>query len=175
MVKERTITRWVEKLDNHIHIKSPKGYYRTMWAKCHPDVKSAVRLHYRGKQIPKTGSGAVGQKCPSGVDKPVQVSRTDEGFRLGQGCPTTNKETNKETIRKTKAVGLPLPAGGQSSQLLEDRNAQVLSDVEHLKKRFGRSGRAAKLSPDEFEKKRQRQIRALRASEKLHTAAEKKY
>lgn len=52
----RTISLWVANLKKGHHILwlHPKGYYRTLWAKSHPDVKGANKLLYRDQEISKT-------------------------------------------------------------------------------------------------------------------------
>ena len=112
-VTARTISRRITaiKKADLVHVKCPKGYYRTLWAKSHPDVQAAVKLWYRGKELSKTGleSGQkrakrLRQDCPTDLDKSGEVTATNCVFRLGQDCPTTNTETNKETNKQTKAV-----------------------------------------------------------------------
>lgn len=41
MVSGKAISRWVADICRYLYIKNPKGYYRTMWAKSHPDVGQA--------------------------------------------------------------------------------------------------------------------------------------
>jgi hypothetical protein len=143
MVSPRTIGRRMAAITkaNLVYVKCPKGYYRTFWAKSHPDVQTAARLWYRNKEIPKcelkTGpktSAPLRQDCPTHLDKTGKVTATNSVFRLGQNCPTTYTETVTETVKETIAADLPLPAGGQASQLLEDRKAEAISQIEQLKK-----------------------------------------
>lgn len=109
----------------------------------------------------KIKAGRLRQDCPSNLDKSGEVTATNGVFRLGQDCPTTNTNTYKETNKKTKAVDLPLPAGGQASQLLKDRKADVLNQVEQLKRSFGSDGHSQEMTAVEFEQRRQQQIKAL--------------
>jgi hypothetical protein len=102
MTTEDTISRKIQKLKNHIYIKNPKGYYRTIWVKFHPDVQKLAR---------------VGTKMSQGEDKNDTSTGTKPVHRLGQKCPTTYTNTNTENNRET-AADLPLPAGGQASRLL---------------------------------------------------------
>ena len=57
MTSTRTISLWLGHIVQAelVQIKSPKGYYRTIWAKSHPEVRSATHLHYRQKKTSKTG------------------------------------------------------------------------------------------------------------------------
>jgi hypothetical protein len=159
MVSTRTISRKITamKKANLLYVKSPKGYYRTLWVKNHPEVRAAVKLWYRDKQIPKK-QFETGQDCPTDLDKTGEVTATNGVFPLGQNCPTTNTETEKET----KIVDMPLPAGGQVSQLLEDRKDGVMRQVKQLKRNFGNgSRRSSKLTPVEFEQRKQAQLKTL--------------
>jgi hypothetical protein len=171
MVDERTISRRITTIKEYLYVKSPKGYYRTLWVKFHPEVKEAVALWYQGQNIPKTKlnnwNEPVRQKCPTEVDKSVEVSTTDECFRLRQNCLTTNTYTNKETNRKT-ATPAPLPAGGQASALLEYRKEKNKSQMNEFFRKFGKgppSKRRKELTPQELERRKQDQLRALRATE----------
>jgi hypothetical protein len=169
MVSDRTIRRWLSEIRKYLYVKSPKGFYRTFWAKMHPDVIAANKLWYRNKQIPKEdvinsvdsakNVRQAGQNCPSDSAK--------IGFRLGQNCPTTNNTTIKETIKNTTATPTPLPAEGQASALLVDRKARVINDVERLKKSFGRGAQRTELTPAERERRKQQNIRALLGYKKI--------
>jgi len=174
LAKPRTIRRRIAKIKRAglIYVKSPKGYYRTIWVKSNTEVKKAVKLWYRGEEIEKPREGKQdGQKWPTEVDKTGQPSRSKSVFRHGQNCPTTNTETVKKTKKETKATPAPLPAGGQATALLEDRKAGVIADVEQLKRTFGHSGRQrAKLTDAEWEDRRQAQRRALLATETAEKA-----
>lgn len=162
MTSERTVSRWIAKIlkGKFVYVKNPKGYYRTFWAKSHPEVKAANKLWYRNKEIHKN---RLRQNCLTKSDKNGKVSKTNPVFRLSQNCPPTNKETNKETNRKTKATPPPLPAGGQAPALLEDRKAEQQASIEQLKQKFGSGGRQKQLelSPQELDHRKQTQIKAL--------------
>jgi hypothetical protein len=61
-----------------------------------------------------------------------------------------------------------LPAGGQASALLDDRKAEVVSDVRRFTRGFGSGGWKTPIpTPQEFEQRRQAQLKALRESENL--------
>lgn len=175
MASERTVSRWIANIQKggFVYTKNPKGYYRTMWAKSHPDVQAAVKLWYRDKEISKTEvetggklSTPLRQCCPTELDKSGEATATKRVFPLRQNRPTTNKETYKETKRETTAADLPLPAGGQASQLLEDRKVQVMAGVEKLIKKLRRKFGSAKgrrtsgLTSVDFEHHKQKQIQA---------------
>lgn len=50
MVSPNTISRWIAHVRKYLYVKNPKGYYRTMWAKAHPDVQAAAVLTDRKRQ-----------------------------------------------------------------------------------------------------------------------------
>ena len=170
MVSDRTIRRRLAEIRKYLYVKSPKGFYRTFWAKIHPDVIKASKLWYRNQQIPKEDISnpvdsaknvrQAGQNCASDSAK--------NGFGLGQNCPTTNNITIKEIIKDTTATPAPLPARGQASALLDDRKAQSVSEVQRFIRSFGSGGRKTPVpTPQEFEQRKQAQLKALRASENL--------
>ena len=171
MTSERTISRWIANILNGrlVYVKNPKGYYRTFWAKSHPDVKTAVKLWHRDKEIPKTDCKPVRvrQNCPTGLDKNGEVTATNGVFRLGQKCPATNKETTKETKKDNIATPTPLPAGGQAPALLEDRKAEQQVSVERFKRNFGIGKKKhTPLPPKDFKQEQQKQLKALQANKK---------
>ena len=168
----RTITDWIAELKKGRHILwvSGKGYYRTFYAKTHPDVKSAQTLVYRGKEIPKskvvsgqTESTQLRRKLPSGLEENCQVTSQKSVIPLSRKPLHTNNITKKETTKKTfDATPTPLPAGGQAPALLEDRKSERQASIEQFKQKLGRAGRrSVKLSDAEFEQNRQKQLRAL--------------
>lgn len=179
MVCARTVGRRIAAIKKAglVYVKCPKGYYRTLWAKSHPDVKEAVKLWYYNREIPKSLlesgqklSGSLRQGCPSELDRVGQVTATKRVFPPGQGCPPTNTETRKETNRDT-AADLPLPAGGQANRLLTDRKAAATAKIERLGWLLGSGVRkeAVKLTPDEFARRQREQVDRLRASEAMRT------
>jgi hypothetical protein len=44
MTTDRSIKRNVSKSKKYLHIKHPKGYYKTIWVKFHPDVQKLARV-----------------------------------------------------------------------------------------------------------------------------------
>jgi hypothetical protein len=94
---------------NFIYVKNPKGYYRTLWAKSHPEVIA---------HMDKTGQ-VLGQKTPPDMDKNVH--------RVGRKCPTTNNNTIIENYsfdfaqdsKITIASPSPLPPKGGSGDATE--------------------------------------------------------
>jgi len=166
MVKERTVRRWIQKLvrANLIQTKCAKGFYRTIWAKSHPDVKEAAELYYRGRKIPN-------EICESDMDKNGQqpgqkpsVHLAKSGLRHGQKCPTTNNKTNTDTIENTTATPSPKPAGWQAQALLEDRKKGKRAVIEKFKKDYGIRGKPYQRPPkNEFEDSRRENIAALGA------------
>jgi hypothetical protein len=163
MTKPRTIRRRIAKINKAglIYIKSPKGYYRTIWVRSNSEVAEACKLWYRGKEIGKPN----GQKWPTKVDKTGQPGRKKSVFRHGQNCPTTDTDTVKETQKETKATPPPLPAGGQATALLEDRKAGLIAEVEQVTRNFGWGGRRKTTELTESDRRRwiQAQKKALLA------------
>jgi hypothetical protein len=181
MTSPRTIKRWLANIvrEGHVQIKSPKGYYRTIWARSHPAVREAAQLFYRGK---KDGNKE-GRKCPTRRDKNGTVSVPKGVLRPGRNCPTTNNTTNKDTNEETTAPPSPLPAGGQASAVLAERKKSAQSNIKRFGKNFGSANTTLRRtlrststtkdeslrstiswkppSEEEFENRRQRQIKAL--------------
>ncbi len=167
----RTITDWIAKLKKGRRILwvSGKGYYRTLYAKTHPDVKSAQTLVYRGKEIPKskvisgqTESTQLSRKPPSELEENCQVTSQKSVIPLSRKLPHTINPTMKETTKSTIAPPSPLPAGGQAPALLEDRKKDCVSQFEQLKRKFGRGRRqGARPTQAELDQRRQSQKEAL--------------
>jgi len=179
MASPGTISRWISKIRKYVYVKSPKGYYRTLWAKSHPKVRDAVKLYYRGSEISKTASDNLcnneqdhTQKCISDCGK--------SAIRLTQKCATTNNTTKKETNEETTAPPSPLPAGGQASAVLEERKNGSIASIEQLENTFGSGAlkQKSKLTNGEFEESRQRNQKqvdsmlALEADEKSKKSQE---
>lgn len=126
MVSPATISRWISELRSHIYIKSPKGYYRTIWAKSHQQVQESARLHYKGKQTPQVGRS---QHTDHGknTEDPRQKCTSDCGksaIRLRQNCGTTNNNTIKEINTETTPLP-PLPPKKGASAVLDERKRQM--------------------------------------------------
>ena len=140
MVSKATIRRWLSRIRQYIQIKNPKGYYRTIW------VTSAL----------KNEQGHA-QNCGSEVLKSVH--------RVAQRCAPTNNNTITENNRRTIASPSPLPACGQAPATLQYRRQQDAADLGKFEKYFGRAPRQAKLTPQQFEQRRQQKLVALRIGE----------
>lgn len=156
MVLPGTISRWIADVRTHLYIKNPKGYYRTMWAKTHPEVQAAtVRWH--------KSDGAYPVHLGKSEQHVVQKSESDFGkSEIGHmhRCATTNNNTNKET----SAPLPPMPAGGQAAAVLTEREAEQKANIEQYKQRFGIGKKKWKpLTEQEFNQKRQKQLNALLA------------
>jgi len=171
-VCERTVTTWVANLKKAgcILWAHPKGRYRTIWARTHPDVKAARKLLYMGQEISKdaviTGqAGRIlpGRNLPGPVEENCRVTRQFDCNQPGRNLLHTNNTTKKDTTKKTKAAPAPLPAGGQAPALLAERKKQVLSSIERFKNKFGSSRRAERTDAAQFERRRDEILRALRA------------
>lgn len=176
-VGQRTISRWLGEAKKHGHVLwlHPKGRYRTLWAKSHPDVRAAATLSYMGEQISKeavvTGRAAailLRQNCPGGIDKSVVATTTNQCSQVRQNCPPTNNTTKKETTGATIAPPSPLPAGGQAPAVLAQRRTEAARAVEEFKIRFGLGRKLHQpLSEQEFQNRRQQQRDALMALQRI--------
>ena len=154
MVSPSTVSRWLGRIKQFLYVKNPKGYYRTVWAKSHRDVREAVEVHFsRNAKDPA-------QNCSSDYSK--------SAIRLKQFCVTTNNNTKKEIIKETISPPSPLPAHRQASAALEERKERTKVLIEQLKAGFGLPhGRTRPaLTEQEFEAARQRQRAALLQDQK---------
>ena len=172
--KARTISLWIAKLKagRHILWLHPKGYYRTLWAKAHPDVKASDMLLYRDGEIPKAEvisgqSEAVPlrKKLRSECAEGCEVTAQKPVIPLRKKLRQTNNTTMRDKKKETSATPAPLPAGGQAPALLTDRTAGYKAHIEQLKKSFGLGAprRGPKLDDAEWEQSRQKNVKALEA------------
>ena len=84
MVSPDTISRWIAGIRKYIYIEKPKGYYRTMYARAHPDVQAVANMYnsdadcilHLGKS-----AGEVMQKCGG------EFGKSANGVR--HRCPAT--------------------------------------------------------------------------------------
>jgi hypothetical protein len=159
MVSPYTISRWIAHVRKYLYVKNPKGYYRTMWAKAHPEVQATA------ERCRKSGGN-----CTShlGKSKEHVVQKSGSDFAkseagLEQRCVTTNNKTNIETNKETTTPLPPLPAGGQAAAALTDRKKQSLAEIEKFKRSFGQQA-GKPLTEEEFDRRRQRMLKALLAS-----------
>jgi hypothetical protein len=171
----RTISAWIGKLKKGGHILwlHPKGYYRTFWAKSHPDVKASDKLPYRDREIPKADivsgqakSIPLRRNLPSECAETCEATAQEYVIPLRRKLLQTNNTTPKENSNQIPATPTPLPAGGQAPALLEDRKAGMATQVEQHIRSFGlRARRTPELTPAEREQRKQAQIGALLADE----------
>ena len=172
MTSPCTVSRWVANIRKFILIRNPKGYYRTLWAKSHPDVPQVVPPTNKGKKIHKQ-EGKHPVHCSKNAEHPTQKCASEfskSAIGLTQKCATTNNITIKETIRDTTATPSPLPAGGQASALLTERKEQNVAMLEQFKKTFGfgPEGRnSPQLTQEQFQQRRQSQINALMGTKEV--------
>lgn len=163
MVSASTISRWIADISAHLYYKNPKGYYRTLWAKCHPQVKE--RSFFAAKEDKKNRLYLSKSAEPPAQKRSSDHSKSEN--RLMQNCAAINNKTNKEISKKITPPST-LPAGGQSSAVLEDRRQQSLEIVEKFKRMFGsRNKKARTLTPEQFEQRRYQMKNALRARQSL--------
>lgn len=145
LVCPRTIERWLSAIRKFIIVRNSKGYYRTIWAKSHPDIKYDRNV------------GVVRQNCRCDSDKIV--------VRPRQNCRTTNNNTITENKERTIASPSPLPSCGQASATLAYRMRSNSEQIEKFKRNFGRADKIVKLTPQQFEQRRAQQLAALRAKQ----------
>jgi len=160
-----TISRWISKIKKYVHIKSPKGYYRTIWVKSHPEVKESVKLYYKGKEIPKPDtSDLIKNDKEYNHQKQSQYCKSENG--LNHKCYTTNNTTNKDTTKSTIERPSPLPAGGHAPAPLEYRNRERNDSISHFKNNFGyrKKHQLTNLNQEEKRNRVQQQRRALLAT-----------
>lgn len=175
-VKDRTISRWIAKLKKNGYLLwiHPKGRYRTLWAKSHPQIQKASTLSYMGESISKDAviNGRAEEKllrqiCPGGIDTPSVLTTTNSCIQVGHNWRHTNNTTIKETTKQTSAPPSPspLPAGGPAPAVLAERTKADLERIEQFKKTFGIGRNAHQpLNDEEFEKRRQENLLALSKS-----------
>ena len=146
-----------------MYVKNPKGYYRTLWVKTHPDVR-AVGPTTLAKNAKQTV-----QKCQSHCSK--------SAIGLNQKCATTINTTIKDTIKDTTdcrsadnpATPSPLPAGGQAPALLAERKKQSRQRIEQFKRTLGKKPyqKWQPLTPEQFQQRKNAQLKALKGLAKL--------
>jgi hypothetical protein len=144
MTSPRAIQRWLAGIKNYIIVRHGKGYYRTIWAKSHPQL-SQDRIDVD-----------VRQNRQSNCDK--------DGIRLRQNCRTTINNTITENNERTIASPTPLPAAGQASATLEHRRQVAAEQIEKFKARLGRPAAWTPLTQEQFGRRRAEQLAALRAT-----------
>ena len=169
MVCPRTISLWIAKLarSNLIHTKSPKGYYRTIWAKSHPKVREASMLWYRKQKVsnPDKETNVDCAKSCAQDSNNLRGQCAKSGDRAGKILRTTNNKTMKETTSKTTAPPSPLPAGGQAPAVLSERKNMAVRSIKDFKKQFGiRKKSHQPLSDKEINYRSQIQLKALLAT-----------
>ncbi|HIJ72454.1 MAG TPA: hypothetical protein HPP87_14020 [Planctomycetes bacterium] len=159
-VSSVTVRRCIKKLKvtKLIGVKSPKGYYRTIWSVRHPQVRASFFRTGGSDTAPKPGSEVRRNDHDVGQNGTSELVKSEH--RDGQDCAATNNITIKENNKETTATPPPLPAGGQASALLEHRTAADRFRIMKLKSKLGKE-KAKPMTSEEFDKKRQRDIAAL--------------
>ncbi len=168
MVCPRTISLWIAKLaqSNLIQTKSPKGYYRTIWAKSHPKVSEASELWYRKQRVPNSVKETTVHRAKSCAQDSnnLRGQCAKSGVRVGRILRTTKNKTMKETISQTTAPPSPLLPKGASAVLTE-RKRMASRIIEEFKKQFSTGKRRREpLSEKEINNRRQTQLKALLAT-----------
>jgi len=168
MVSKDTISRWISRIKKYISVKCPKGYYRTIWVKSHPDAAAA---HIEFKEADKNTPLHFGKNAELTTAN-LRFDYRKSAFPLRQKCRTTNNNTIKENYIITTAATAPLPAGGQAPSLLEQRKADLQAAKDELYRRFGRPKHSLpKRTPEELERMRRE---ALEQMEKMIEQQRKK-
>lgn len=154
---ERTLQRYQAncKKAGLLKVIGGRSKYRRIWAKDHPKFKAAQKI--QAQQLRQT--------CQSRATNLSELPR--------QTCPTTNKYTNKSTIKErggspspAEQAHAPLKDKQQKLQEFQERE-DTLKRIEQLKRSFGSGGgrRTPELTAAEREQRRQAQRRALLATE----------
>ena len=130
MVSPCTIPRWLRAIKKYIIVRNCKGYYRTIWAKAHPDGKHD-----------KIGMD-VRQKRDSNYDK--------NGVRPGANYHPTISNTVTENNKRTMASPSPLPAAEHAPATLRHRSRATAEQIARFKARFGRAAGLKLLTKEEF-------------------------
>jgi len=152
MTSKRTIQIWLASLEKYISIQNPKGYYRTIWAKSHPDFLQR------------------GAKDCADVRKKVYSDCAKSFVSLRKNLRPTNINTIKENNKRTTATPSPPPCKGAPA-LLAERENKADEKVQHFSRNFGKEKKKWQpMSQEEFEACRQSQIRALYAVRTKGTA-----
>jgi len=151
---ERTIQRYQANCNKAglLKVIGKKSKYRRIWAKDHPKYK------------------AMRKKKANLLRQKRQSRATDTSELLRQNCPTTNKDTNKATIKERG--GSPSPAEQAHAPLKDKqleayrRKEETIASIEQLTRNFGRGPRrkTPELTAAERERRRQEQKRALLAT-----------
>jgi hypothetical protein len=170
----RTIQRWLRRIHKHIQIKCPNGYYRTIWAKSHPEVRDGIKEWYKRQNEKKAKKAASPTTDMSHThDKNDTLSMTNLSSKGRQECRTINNSTIKEIREDTTAQPAPLPAIRQASAVLEDRVNTDRETIESFKRSFGKDKRKPLTEKEKQERKNQllRDLKAVENVEKVPAVA----
>ena len=176
-ISARSISKWVTNLKKHnlVYWVHPKGRYRTIWAKTHPDVATSEELFYMNEKISKKSviEGHAAQillrkNLPTTQEENSVVTEKNRVVQVGRNLLHTNNTTNKDTKRATIERPSPLPAGGQSPAALVERTQARMDATEYFKQKFGIGSRKifTPLSEAEFQNEKDKQKQALLALNK---------
>jgi hypothetical protein len=148
MVSPCTISRWLKDIKDYIYIKNPSGFYRTLWAKAHPNVGTP---HFS-----KNAKDA-SQKCSGDYSRNAKDP--------AQKCAAINKGIREITTpasfcRKTDAGASPCPRPleGGTAATPEERQSNPIG---HLTESIGKHGKWKPLSEEEFQKRREKLQKVL--------------
>ncbi len=160
MTSKSNISRKLKKIRSYIYVKSPKGYYRTIWAKSHPDVRKS--RPYLPASTAKRGESEA-NPCKN-AQLPVQNVSPDlrkSAIRLTQKCATTNNNTIKENNKDITATpSPPLPKGAPALLVQRKKDAKV--QLEQFKQMFGlKKKKVQPMSEEQFQRRKQAQMKAL--------------
>jgi len=166
----RTVTGWIAELSSKglIYIKNPKGYYRTIWAKDHPDVSKATKAWADSQN---SGSGT--KKLSNVLEETFQRVRRKAASDLEVSCaglrrnlPTINRDKKD---KKETTPPAPMPAGGQASAAQDNDKPYIESTDEQRQEIAQRAGlckhrdKHPRMSMAEKESRRQKIMSQLEA------------
>jgi len=170
----RSISTWVSNLKKNklVYFVHPKGRYRTLWSKTHPDVSTAEELLYMGEKIGKkeviNGNAAhilLRRNLPDPQEENCVPTKKNPVVEVGRNLLHTNNTTNKDTIKETTEQPPPLPAGGQAPAALKERTLAQKETIDNYKRIFGICKKEGynPMSEAEFQDKVRLQRKALLA------------
>lgn len=117
MVSPATIRRWLSRIKIFCYVKSPKGYYRTIWIKSLFDAKLL-----KNEQDPARNHAS---------------DLVKSAHRPAQKCATTINNTITENYNRTIASPPPLSGLGRTPATLKYRNEVAKAGAKEFLAKFG--------------------------------------
>ena len=124
-VSDRTVSDWLEKLKagRQLLWRHPKGRYRTLWDRNHPDVRAASSLPYRDQLIPKNRLG-------SATESNDQVHKNLRSYSA-KTCEVTPQE-QRDQVRKNmrhNRKNHTVKKQRMTAQEFEHRRQRLIADL----------------------------------------------